>query len=66
MRDLEKMLQGLGEENKKAEQEESAMTLKNVGYKNAEGKFVIVKKGSRNLNWTFHIEVDITTKMLSA
>lgn len=33
MRDLEKMLQGLGEENKKAEQEESAMTLKNVGYK---------------------------------
>ena len=49
MRDLEKMLQGLGEENKKAEQEESAMTLKNVGYKNAKGKFVIVKKGSRNL-----------------
>ena len=61
MRDLEKMLQGLGEENKKAEQEESAMTLKN-----AKGKFVIVKKESRNLNWTFHIEVDITTKMLSA
>ncbi|CDD35674.1 unknown [Roseburia sp. CAG:309] len=56
MRDIEKMLQGLGEENKKAEQEKSAMTLKNAGYKNAKGKFVIVKKGRWNLNWTFHTE----------
>ena len=38
------------------------MTLKNAGYKNAKGKFVTVKKGSWNLNWTFHTEADVTTK----
>lgn len=39
-----------------------AFTLKNIGYRDAKGKFKVVKKGNWKLDWTFKTEADVTTK----
>lgn len=39
-----------------------AFTLKNIGYRDAKGKFKVVKKGKWKLDWTFKTEADVTTK----
>lgn len=41
------------------------LTLKNIGYENAKGKFVTVQKGNWKLAWNFHTDAEVTTKAVN-